>query len=203
MKRSILTGEKKVIARSGVPLLSSIPSNPNSGDEGQADDSAPTNESNEIIDNTPVIVSIIIIFASSLAWYALRRRGDDEHHPIPPQMLKSVEPDTTKASRREVPSPADSGGTSPSIDAGDADIRQYEQHLQAMIAARRVAAAASTAAAMNGAVPDPRFGAIPAAADSLPGVDPRLGVLPSAPPPPTTPPPSQTPPLPAESCHYI
>jgi hypothetical protein len=209
MKRSILTGEKKVVSRSGVPLLSAMPANP-SNDEEQAEELTPAYEGSEIVDTMPMIVSVVIIFASSLAWFALRRRGDEAPQHTVPQKIKAMEPDTTKASlsaRREAVSQAESEGNSPSMDAGDADIRQYEQHLQAMISARRVAAAASTAAAMNGSVPDPRFGAIPAAAaDPLHGLDPRLGVLPSAPPPPSTPPPPQTPPLPpvpAESCHYI
>ena len=212
MKRSILTGERRIIPRSGIPLLAPVASNPASNDDVPSEQGAATVESMEATDNTPLIVSVVIIFASSLAWYALRRRFNDEIHANVHPNLKSMESDASKANLsvpRERSTPADAGGVPPAPDAGETDIRQYEQHLQAMIAARRIAAAASAAAALAGSPPvDPRFGAVPAAADPRHGVDPRLGALPAAPPPPpsTPPPPPQNPPpqaAPTESCHYI
>ena len=157
LKRSILTGEKKVFPRQQHLIGPPIPLA--EGETPLTETPASGEEAGESFDSTPLIISIIIIIASSVAWYCLRRREPDTHsqtsvagHPpaiIPPAIFpcKPLELPAMPTS-----APADAVVAEP-------DIRQYEDHLQAVIAARRSAAAN----AANMSMPDPRLGALPAA----------------------------------------
>ena len=59
-------------------MIGSVSPSSRDGDPINDLSNSPASESADESDNTPLIISIIIIFASTLAWLALRRRSSDE-----------------------------------------------------------------------------------------------------------------------------